>query len=72
MRLLVLVLITLAAGWSAEPAAANRNPAKSAAVRKWMNSLTLSQKVAQLVVIPFYGEAPHTGSRQYRKFMQTV
>src|SRR5258706_11126765 len=25
-------------------------------VRRWLSSLTLSQKVAQLVVIPFYGE----------------
>jgi beta-N-acetylhexosaminidase len=32
----------------------------------------LSQKVAQLVVIPFYGEAPNTRSRQYQRFLRLV
>src|SRR5260370_9093750 len=41
-------------------------------VRRWLGSLTLSQKVAQLVVIPFYGEAPHTRSKQYRRFLRLV
>ena len=37
-----------------------------------MTSLTLSQKVAQMVVIPFYGEAPNTRSKQYRRFLRLV
>ena len=41
-------------------------------VRRWLSSLTLSQKVAQLVVIPFYGEAPNTRSRQYQRFIRLV
>ncbi|HTM48292.1 MAG TPA: glycoside hydrolase family 3 N-terminal domain-containing protein [Bryobacteraceae bacterium] len=41
-------------------------------VRRWLSSLTLSQKVAQLVVIPFYGEAPNTRSRQYQRFLRLV
>ena len=47
-------------------------PADKPAVRRWMSSLTLSQKVAQLVIIPFYGEAPNTRSRQYRQFVHLV
>ena len=41
-------------------------------VRRWLSSLTLKQKVAQLVVIPFYGEAPNTRSKQYRRFLRLV
>jgi beta-N-acetylhexosaminidase len=47
-------------------------PAEKPVVRRWLSSLTLSQKVAQLVVIPFYGDAPHTRTRQYRQFVHLV
>jgi beta-N-acetylhexosaminidase len=53
---------------TARPAKAVEKPV----VRRWLASLTLSQKVAQLVVIPFYGEAPHTRSKQYRRFLRLV
>src|SRR5260370_9838005 len=72
---LSLTSVTLISG--AEKIAPKRaaKPAKSAeapAVRRWLAGLTLSQKVAQLVVIPFYGEAPHTRSRQYQRFLRLV
>jgi beta-N-acetylhexosaminidase len=47
-------------------------PVERPVVRRWLNSLTLNQKVAQLVMIPFYGEAPNTRSRQYRRFLRLV
>src|SRR5262249_45379228 len=47
-------------------------PAAIPAVRRWMSSLTLQQKAAQLVMIPFTGEAQNTRSRQYRKFIKLV
>src|SRR6266540_7253754 len=47
-------------------------PVETPLVRRWLGSLTLSQKVAQLVVIPFYGEAPNTRSRQYQRFIRLV
>jgi len=47
-------------------------PAERPVVRRWLSSLTLNQKVAQLVMIPFYGEAPNTRSRQYRRFLRLV
>jgi beta-N-acetylhexosaminidase len=53
-------------------AAKSAPPAVKPAVRRWLSSLTLSQKVAQLVVIPFYGEAPNTRSRQYQRFLRLV
>jgi hypothetical protein len=47
-------------------------PVEKPVVRRWLSSLTLKQKVAQLVVIPFYGEAPNTRSKQYRHFLRLV
>ena len=37
-----------------------------------MRTLTLPQKVAQLVFIPFNGAAPHPRSRQYQRFLRLV
>ena len=59
-------------------AAAPRKPAagsgarQSAYVRRWMKALTLREKVAQLIYIPFHGAAPSTRSREYRQFMKLV
>jgi beta-N-acetylhexosaminidase len=53
-------------------AAARVKPVEKPVIRRWLSSLTLKQKVAQLVVIPFYGEAPNTRSKQYRRFLRLV
>ena len=37
-----------------------------------MRALTLREKVAQLIFIPFHGAAPNTRSREYRKFVKLV
>jgi beta-N-acetylhexosaminidase len=37
-----------------------------------MKALTLREKVAQLIFIPFHGAAPNTRSREYRQFMKLV
>ncbi len=44
----------------------------NAAAKQWQAGLTLRQKVAQLIVIPFSGEAPNTRSRQYQQFVRLV
>ena len=79
---LYLLVALLGAAWApAVPGAIKPVPKKSAkasnpvekpVVRRWLSSLTLSQKVAQLIVIPFSGEAPNTRSRQYRQFVRLV
>jgi hypothetical protein len=74
---LSIALFSLTPIWlisGAEVASSKRStkPVEKPAVRRWLNSLTLSQKVAQLVVIPFYGEAPNTNSRQYQRFLRLV
>jgi beta-N-acetylhexosaminidase len=65
-----LILLSLLALTSL--AAARVKPVEKPVVRRWLSTLTLNQKVAQLVVIPFYGEAPNTRSKQYRRFLRLV
>jgi beta-N-acetylhexosaminidase len=72
---LSVALIAMAASPAIVGAAAVKRatkPAERPVVRRWLSSLTLNQKVAQLVMIPFYGEAPNTRSRQYRRFLRLV
>jgi beta-N-acetylhexosaminidase len=42
------------------------------AATRWMSGLTLREKVAQLIVIPFSGHPMNTRSRDYRKFVHLV
>src|ERR1700721_410425 len=44
----------------------------SPAVRRWMRGMTLRDEVAQLVFIPFYGQAPNSRTRAYRNFMRLI
>jgi len=41
-------------------------------VHKWMRSMTLRDEVAQLIIMPIYGEAMHTRSANYRKYQHFV
>ncbi|HWR51164.1 MAG TPA: glycoside hydrolase family 3 N-terminal domain-containing protein [Bryobacteraceae bacterium] len=51
---------------AARPSASPK--ASDALVRTWMRSLTLREKVAQLVVVPFYGKLTNSESDLYRKY----
>jgi beta-N-acetylhexosaminidase len=44
----------------------------SAAVRRWMKTMTLREEVAQLVFIEFHGGSPHIRSRDYQKFVRLI
>jgi beta-N-acetylhexosaminidase len=44
----------------------------SPAVRAWMRSLSLRDRVAQLVVVPFYGETPNSRTEEFRKYVRWV
>lgn len=59
-----------------KPAAA---PVKKAAAppavslaQLWLRSMTPAQRAAQLLMIHFYGDAPNTKSRSYRKYVTAV
>ena len=71
LAVLLLAMVALPAV-PASPKSAPRLPKTSPAVRRWMNSMTLRDKVAQMVFIPFRGAAPNTSSREFRKFVRLV
>lgn len=56
----------------------SKSPATAAAASdqavaaRWMRSLTLRQKIAQLIVVGFSGRPMNTRSREYRKFVHLV
>jgi len=72
-RFLILLVLALALPAATTHKAPATQPARqSPFVRRWMKALTLREKVAQLIFIPFNGAAPNTRSREYRQFMKLV
>jgi len=79
MRLSRAVAVAVLCGFAILSAArAPKKPPKPAkpkgntVVQKWMKSLSLRDKVAQLVVMPCYGEAISTRSAQYKRYVHEV
>ncbi len=78
--LIALALIPAVYGAVAAVAVSKRAPRPehaapikaSPAVRRWMKGMTLRDEVAQLVFIPFYGQAPNSRTRAYRNFMRLI
>src|SRR5208283_4372276 len=70
--LLILMLLTPLGAATAATARKTPAPRQSAFVRRWMKTLTLREKAAQLIFIPFHGAAPNSRSREYRQFMKLV
>jgi beta-N-acetylhexosaminidase len=68
LGLILLLVLRLAAA----PAPKRAAPRTSVPVRRWMRSMTLRDKIAQLVFIPFHGAAPNVRTREYRRFMKLV
>ena len=71
-RLLAILALALALSAATVRKSPPRPARQSAFVRRWMKTLTLREKVAQLIFIPFHGAAPNTRSREYRQFMKLV
>ena len=71
MRLSSLILfLALIAAWIAPAAPSDRGTQRS--INRWMKSLSLRDKVAQLVMIPFSGHSISTSTREYRKFVHLI
>jgi beta-N-acetylhexosaminidase len=73
--LLLIPALTWAAVAAAKKTVKTAKPAPvraSATVRRWMHAMTLRDEVAQLVFIPFYGQAPNSRTRAYRNFMRLI
>src|SRR5258708_22105252 len=47
-------------------------PAPEAIVERLMRSMTLPQKIAQLIVMPIFGESVHTRSRVFKQYQLLV
>src|SRR5580698_7677924 len=41
-------------------------------VRQWTRSMSLRDKVAQLIIVPIYGESSNTRSAEYRKYQHLI
>jgi beta-N-acetylhexosaminidase len=68
-RLTASAMLALLCGAAAD----RRAPASEDAVaRLWMRQMTLAEKVAQLVMVPFYGDNPNQRAREYREFSALV
>jgi beta-N-acetylhexosaminidase len=68
MRLFLLIpLVFCTLALSAAPA-----PRGSSKARAWLRTLTLEQKAAQLVLVPFYGEDLNSRSVPYREYASLV
>jgi beta-N-acetylhexosaminidase len=61
-----------AAPSKAAPAIPAKDRGAAAQARKWMAKMTLRDRVAQLVMTPFYGDSPSVRSREYREFRSQV
>ena len=62
-----------AKGPAAKPAPKRlSSSAEEGAAVRWLRSMTLREKIAQLVVIPFSGHPINTRSKEYRKFVRLV
>ena len=72
--MLAAAALALAAAPRRQPAAApdGLSPPERQAARKWMRRLSLRERVAQLVIVPFFGEAPGSGTRAWRDFQHLV
>jgi beta-N-acetylhexosaminidase len=82
-----VALLIAAPGFSAADKTAVKTPARTAPKRapapvrgssdqaiatRWLSTLTLRERAAQLIVIPFSGHPMNTRSRDYRKFVHLV
>jgi beta-N-acetylhexosaminidase len=66
----LVVLLALIAAWIAAAAPSDRVTQRS--VNRWIKSLSLHDKVAQLVMIPFSGRSMSTSTHEYRKFVHLI
>ncbi|MBI5281257.1 MAG: glycoside hydrolase family 3 C-terminal domain-containing protein [Candidatus Solibacter usitatus] len=71
---LALLLAITATCPAAVSSAAKPAPAKRPAgqAQRWLKSMTLREKAAQLLMVQFYGESPNVRSKAYREYTALV
>ena len=72
--LIAISLCAALAGGATRPKAPKKapDPGSNSTVRKWMRGMSLHDKVAQLVMMPIYGEVTNTRSAAFRKYQHYV
>lgn len=70
IKVCFLALLLALGGSAAAPTPAERATQKN--VSRWMKSLSLREKAAQLVMISFTGRSISTRTREYRKFVHLI
>src|SRR3982074_3589181 len=55
-----------------KPPARPAEPSPAVIVERWMRSMTLPEKIAQLIVMPIFGESVHTRSRVFKQYRHLV
>src|SRR5260370_1279284 len=68
------IILPLTLCVAAPGATASKKPPEQTnpVVGKWMKGMTLREKVAQLVIMPIYGEATNVRSANFRKYLHFV
>ncbi len=71
---IALALCIPIASAATRPKASTKTSDKSvpASVRQWTRSMTLRDKVAQLIIMPIYGEPANTRSAEFRKYQHFI
>lgn len=73
MRPLAALLLTAYLSAATVPSKPKQKPRTTPSqVRVWMQNLSLREQVAQLVIIPFFGDAPSSRSKEFRTFNRLV
>ena len=68
-----IAVFTLLAGAASAPKEVKKTPEQNnPVVRKWMRSMSVRDKVAQLVVMPILGESVNTRSAPFHKYLHFV
>ncbi len=71
-----LSLVALSPGQSAAPAPPpilrDLSPEQVAQAERWLAGMSLRQKIAQLLIVNFYGYSPHIGSEEELRFRELV
>ena len=72
--LIAISLCAALAGAATRPKVPKKapDPTSNSTVRKWMRGMSLHDKVAQLVMMPIYGEVTNTRSAAFRKYQHYV
>ena len=72
--LIAVSLCSLLAGAAVRPKDPKKpaDPATNSTARKWMRGMSLHDKVAQLIMMPIYGEVTNTRSAAFRRYQHYV